>query len=238
MPPDEPQLLPQSGTRCRRRVVCRTRRPPPRPHRAGENEQSHEHSHAAVAPGRAESVPHHRRDAAADEDGERENCDAPGHQPRAFGIVAGQLRGHRDIGDLEERIGARAADERQHDPGRSNPDRRRRSAEQDHEQDRERDACTHEERPAPSVRMVAAVTDPPRDRVENDVPRLGEQHDQAGERHADAEAIGEIRQEKQPRHGRERPGRHRTEGIADPDGPGQWSDRRTRRRAAHGAHPR
>ena len=72
----------------------------------------------AVAPLGAERIPQGRGQPAGDEDRQRQHGDPPRHQAGAFAVVTGQLGGDRDVGDLEEGVGARAREEEdRHPPG-------------------------------------------------------------------------------------------------------------------------
>jgi ATPase subunit of ABC transporter with duplicated ATPase domains len=68
---------------------------------------------------------------------------------------------------------------------------------------------------------AGAVADASDDRVEHDVPGLGDEHDDPGEHGSDAERIGQVGQQEQPGHRAERAGRDAAQGIAAPDPGGE-----------------
>src|SRR5699024_12185402 len=73
-----------------------------------------------------------------------------------------------------------------------------------------------EEGPPPACLLFAAVGDPPRYRVEQDVPGRREEDDQAGDTGGDAEPVGEVGQEQEPGNRPEGPRGDRAEPVPTP----------------------
>ena len=197
------------------------------------------HPHRPVAGAAAQGIPDHRRGGAAEHDREREDGDPPRHQPGAFVVGVGDLRRHRDVGHLEERVGGGAGhEEHQHPQGVEHLGAQVGSGEQQREEDGEEQAALEQEGATGSAHVGRSVADPPGDRVQHHVPGLGDEHDDRGDGSGDAEGVGQVGEEHQARHGAEGPGRHGSESVAHTHparkgGPGAV---RGARRRSHGCN--
>ena len=189
---------------------------PPRAHRAEEDERADEQADAAVSPFRPERVAHHRAEPAAHEDRQCEDRDPPGHEPGALVVVVGHLGRHRDVGHLEERVGRRAGHEEHDHPGGGDAGGRGRSREEEDEGDREQGTRTDEEGTTTTRRVGRPVADPTCHGVQHDVPRLGEEDDEARETGGHPEPVGEVGQEQEAGHGAERAGGDRSQAVPSP----------------------
>ncbi len=191
-------------------------RPPPGSECADDDEETDEDADGPVAPLGTEGVAQGWGQPARDEDRQREDRDPPRHQAGAFAVVTGQLGRHGDVGDLEEGVGTGAREEEHGDPRGSQGRRGGRPGEEQREEDGERQAGPDEEGAAPTIGVRAAVGDPAGDRVEQDIPGLGQQDDESGEAGGHAEPVGEVGQQEQAGDRAEGARRHRPEAVAAP----------------------
>nr|BFE76733.1 hypothetical protein GCM10020092_100340 [Actinoplanes digitatis] len=95
---------------------------------------------------------------------------------------------HRDIRHLEEGERGGRGEERGRDVRTGQAAGAERPGEDRREEHGEREATAQQER-AP---VAGAVGDPARDRVDQDVPGLRQQHEQSGDARGDTERVGQI----------------------------------------------
>jgi hypothetical protein len=116
-----------------------------------------------------------RSECSRDEDGQRQNGDAPGHEPGPFRVAVGELGRHRDVRNLEEseRGGGRQEGERY--VGTRGGPVVERAGEDGREQDCQGQTGTWQEGAA----VAATVGDAAGYRIDQDVPGLGQQDQQS-----------------------------------------------------------
>ena len=183
---------------------------------ADDDEHRHHDAHHAVAVTTADGVADHRGGRAGEHDREGQDRDPPRHQPGALVVRRRDLGRHRDIGHLEERVRRCGQHEEHQDPAGLEPAAVQVGCGED-EGEGPGQHQTGADQPGPPWPggVDRAVADPAGDRVQHDVPRLGEEDDHPGPEGGDAELVGEVGQEHQARHGAERAGRDRATAVAD-----------------------
>ena len=118
---------------------------------------------------------------------------------RAPVVRRGDLGGHGHVRHLEERARRRRGqEEHQHPRGFEHPRPEVGGGEDQRERHGQRQAGPQQPGSAGSAGVLGAVADAARDRVQHDVPGLGQQHDQARGEGGDAEAVGQVRQHIRP----------------------------------------
>jgi hypothetical protein len=206
----------------------RVTRAPPADEGTGGDEEGHGQPHEAVAGGARDEVDDERGRAAGEQDRQAEDDDPPGHEAGALGIGRRHLGGHRDEGHLEEAVGRGASDERDQNPRDGEGLRGLGAGEERDEGEREGEAAPEDEGATAALGRGGAVADPAGDRVEDEVPRLGDEDDQTGQARGDAEAVGEVGQEQQPGDGGEGARGESAHGIAAADAGGELVGGRVR----------
>ena len=189
---------------------------PPRAHDADEDDERHHDAHHAVAVASADRVADHRCGGTGQHDRERQDRDPPRHQPGALVVGRGDLGGHRDVGHLEEGVRRRREHEEDEHPAGLEPlaaqvgrgeDQRERAG--------QHQPCSEQPGPARAGRVEGAVADAAGDGVEDDVPGLRQEDDDARPQGRDAELVGEVGQQHQAGHRAEGAGRDRAAAVAD-----------------------
>lgn len=159
------------------------------------------------------------------QDGDTEEAHPPAEDAAAFVRVLGHLGGHGHVRHLED--GVRGGGEQEEDgdvAGRRGAPQRWRGEDQ-REERRQGAGAEQQERPAWAAAQPAAVGDGTDQRVDQDVPGLGQEDSGARDGGGHGEDVGEVVEQDQARHGREGARAERAEAVADPHGARQGRGR-------------
>jgi hypothetical protein len=149
------------------------------------------------------------------QDRHREHHDARGQEAGAFVVAVGELGGQGDVGHLEQAERRGGAEERHQDPhGPGGGPERGRHGEGQQEEHRQQDAAGDHEAPAGAVPGTLAVAGGTDDRVDHDVPHLGEGDDEPCRQGGHTERVGEVVDEHETGQGAKPAGADRAHGIA------------------------
>lgn len=205
------------------------RRPPGAGDRAEHPEREQEGDedpHREVAgPAVAEGLDDGGCARAGEQDAQRQRGHPPGHQGRPLVRVVGDLGRLGDVGHLEAAVRRGRQQEGHGHPCRGLTRGSARSGEDQHEQRRKGEPAGQHPWPAGAPTALRAVRPAADPRVEDDVPRLGQEHHQAGDTGGDPEHVGQVVEEQQAGHraeGRRPDGAHGVADVGAPGEPGGW----------------